>query len=686
MALGDGIRRNVATISADERHRFRDAIIALNHKFYPGGRNDNPTGGVSFWFKQDEIHANTHVHSCPAFIPWHRELMNRFEDLLREVDPLLSLHYWDWNTDPTPLFTSDFMGSAHGDAGQPWLAAGLYNPAANPFRSNNEFDPNNNPFDPPRNLTRAVAGGAPNFGVTDDQIRGAANFPSMNGLMDIAHGGAHGYIGGTIGNAHTSFRDPFVFLLHSNLDRIFAEWQLQAGHPERLNPETVYGADTNTQGSGDVNFGNPNWGILSPLEPWAGPAAQSAATGIVANVHATRPWAPPEQEQLRPLNQKSSKHYSVVIPPAYDTFGAGGSWAHADLTNIAGGPVAARPTLAGYAWGTGGSKQLVYLTGDGHVHELFVRVHANWLHADLTAITGAPAANGNALTAYSWETGASKQVVYLTGDGHIHELFVHSGGAWGKADLTQITGAPPATGNTLAAYSWEDGLTKQVVYLTGDGHIHELFVRVGGAWGHADLSALTGAPAAAGNRLSAYGWEAGGSKQVIYTTGDGHIHELFVHVGGAWGHADLSALTGAPPVSGPSLTGYGWDEGLSKQVAFLTADGHVHELFVRLGGAWAHADLTAIAGGPSAPGSTLVGYSWKGGSSKQVVFLTGDGHVHELWVRRNSTPWAHADLTQITAAPAAAAGSPISAYSWYTGGSKQVIYLTADGHVHEMFV
>jgi hypothetical protein len=103
----------------------------------------------------------------------------------------------------------------------------------------------------------------------------------------------------------------------------------------------------------------------------------------------------------------------------------------------------------------------------------------------------------------------------------------------GTPDLTQITGAPPASGNTLAAYSWENGLSKQVVYLTGDGHVHELFVQAGGAWGHADLSALTGAPAAAGNRLSAYSWEAGESKQVIYTTGDGHVHELYVYVGGA---------------------------------------------------------------------------------------------------------------------------------------------------------
>jgi hypothetical protein len=45
-------------------------------------------------------------------------------------------------------------------------------------------------------------------------------------------------------------------------------------------------------------------------------------------------------------------------------------------------------------------------------------------------------------------------------------------------------------------YSWEAGQSKQVVYLTNDGHIHELYVTVGGTWKHADLTAITGAPIA----------------------------------------------------------------------------------------------------------------------------------------------------------------------------------------------
>ena len=145
MALGDGIRRNVATVEPAERALLRDALIELNRRFFAGTRNDRPiAGGVSWWFKQDEIHAATHVHGNAPFSPWHRELVNRFEAMLRAVDPRLSLHYWDWTQDPRAipranlgggvvgtlnLFTPDFMGYGgfeEAPIGEPWMSAGSY--------------------------------------------------------------------------------------------------------------------------------------------------------------------------------------------------------------------------------------------------------------------------------------------------------------------------------------------------------------------------------------------------------------------------------------------------------------------------------------------------------------------------------------------------------------------------------
>jgi hypothetical protein len=109
MALGDGIRRNIAHVDPSERALLRDAIIELNQRYFTGILGDTPPGGVSWWFKQDEIHQATHVHGGPEFLPWHREITNRFEAMLREINPQLSLHYWEsvaafaqyWRYSPT---------------------------------------------------------------------------------------------------------------------------------------------------------------------------------------------------------------------------------------------------------------------------------------------------------------------------------------------------------------------------------------------------------------------------------------------------------------------------------------------------------------------------------------------------------------------------------------------------------
>lgn len=321
MPMGDGIRRNLAKISQEERNRLRDAFIELNRRFYPGNRNDIPAGGVSYWFKQDEIHQSTHVHAFPpwrgiAFLTWHRELCNRLEVLLRKVDSVLSLHYWDWTTDPrnspdgsggsVNLFSPNFMGSASGLAGEPWLGAGFYNPNASPDR-----DSSSNPVDPPRTLSRSAGAGIPDLEWSVASIIGVETFPEMRDRLERAHNRAHGYIGGTIGDPHTSFRDPFVFLLHSNVDRIFALWQLQPGKEWRLDPEQVYGAESNTDIVPGSSLYDP--GILTPLDPWAGNPNSHP------DVRRIRPWTTPENEHLRPENRKNSKHPSVVAPPAYDT-------------------------------------------------------------------------------------------------------------------------------------------------------------------------------------------------------------------------------------------------------------------------------------------------------------------------------------------------------------------------------
>jgi hypothetical protein len=320
MALGDGIRRNIAHVDPAERAMFLDAFIKLNRppQMFPGTRNDVPVaGGVTWWFKQDEIHHATHVHHGPEFIPWHRELINRLEAMLRQIHSALSLHYWDWTQHPKAipnanlggghtgtldLFTPDFMGyggSTPGEIGQLWRNAGYYVPGAALTR-----DATGNPADPPGLVERSVVG-SPAPLADDNGILSQDDFASMRVSMEVIHDRMHGFV--RMGGQHISFRDPFVFLLHSNVDRLFARWQTDPAHPERLQPGTVYGTESNL----DVQVQQVIQNLNHNIEPWS----TGHSTDEFGQEHYTRPWYAPENQG----EPKTYKHVSIVYPPRYDT-------------------------------------------------------------------------------------------------------------------------------------------------------------------------------------------------------------------------------------------------------------------------------------------------------------------------------------------------------------------------------
>ena len=308
MALGDGIRRNLAHVDPAERALLKDALVEMNNRVYPGSRTDSVPGGVTWWFKQDEIHQATHVHNGPEFLPWHREIVNRMEASLRAINPQLSLHYWDWTQDPRAipnanlgggttgtlnLFTTSFMGyggPTPNEIGEPWKGAGYYAPTAA-----NHRDSTNNPADPPQLVRRHVAG-SPASAMSDAGVIAANDYAVMRVLLENVHDAMHGFV--AMGGQHISFRDPFVFLLHSNVDRLFAMWQAQPGHAGRLDPSLVYGTES----------ADP--GINANVEPW------STGFSVVFGVeHRTRPWYAPENQGV----PHTYKHASIVTPPCYDT-------------------------------------------------------------------------------------------------------------------------------------------------------------------------------------------------------------------------------------------------------------------------------------------------------------------------------------------------------------------------------
>lgn len=356
-----------------------------------------------------------------------------------------------------------------------------------------------------------------------------------------------------------------------------------------------------------------------------------------------------------PLNQTAHVAYESGDEHMHEMVaGTDGKWRDNDITRNAGGPELEDAILAGYTWPAGNTQQIAYvgpMDSNRHIYELVMLADHPWSIADIMEQTkAAPVADGEALVGYGWRTGGTKQIVYTSLDGHVHELSAGEVGAWRYVGLTQFLNAPISAGSVLAAFPWEGNTSKQVVYMSSDGHIHELMMK-DAIWTHLDLTHLVDAPLADGAALAACAWEAGGTQQIVYTGNDGNIYELVAGSDGAWRSTDLTDLTSSPLVSGSALATFAMETIGGIEVVYVGTDHHVHELMMDGPGAWQHTDLTHLTGASDAGDDTIVGYEWSAQFAKHVVYIDTreNPHIHSLLFKQGGR-WQHTDLTDLTGA------------------------------------
>ena len=200
-------------------------------------------------------------------------------------------------------------------------------------------------------------------------------------------------------------------------------------------------------------------------------------------------------------------------------------------------------------------------------------------------------------------------------------------------------------------------------------------------WSNSQTSCSIGPLLAArGSRLDGYATTFNNQQHVNFIGTDNHVHELYYV--GAWKHNDLTALAGAPAAApGSAIDGYETAFNQQQHVNYLDPGGHVHELY--FDGAWHHNDLTALTGAPAAvAGSAIDGYDTTFNNQQHINFMDGNGHVHELYF---DSAWHHNDLTALAGAPAAARGSAIDGYQTGSNSQQHVNFMDANGHVHELY-
>ncbi|MGO7133449.1 tyrosinase family protein [Rhizobium leguminosarum] len=271
------IRKNANNLASMERDRFLAALASLN------GLGNGPYRD----FRDMHVAGapDAEAHGGPGFLPWHRTYLLDFERELQAIDAEVSLPYWRFDQAAPNVFNRSFMGVPNslgqvqfsaGHALLSWVAQG----SAGVVRGRG-VGPQTVPalFTEAQTLALAGANG------------GFSGFRAMQGNP---HGLAHtSHQGGWIGIPSTAPRDPIFFLLHCNVDRLWAKWQWIRGIHDPANPKAFTPSAGFPAGHRLADQLWPWCGALQPPRPTTAPGGPLAASPMTA--------APGAQPRIRDM-------------------------------------------------------------------------------------------------------------------------------------------------------------------------------------------------------------------------------------------------------------------------------------------------------------------------------------------------------------------------------------------------
>ncbi|MFF8727228.1 tyrosinase family protein [Streptomyces sp. NPDC015171] len=103
------VRKNVSKLTANERRRFVNALLAVKRR---GEYDEFVRMHIDFYTADGEDGLRS-AHMTPSFLPWHRRFLLELERALRRVDSSVTVPYWDWTRDRRTTavpWTKDLLG------------------------------------------------------------------------------------------------------------------------------------------------------------------------------------------------------------------------------------------------------------------------------------------------------------------------------------------------------------------------------------------------------------------------------------------------------------------------------------------------------------------------------------------------------------------------------------------------
>jgi tyrosinase len=240
------VRKDANVLTAAERGRIVSAFATLNG------------AGLGAFTRFRDMHreiSSDEAHGLPGFLPWHRAYLLDLERELQRIDRSVALPYWRFDVPAPALFSPDAFGTSD--------TAGVVRFApSNPlqfWRTDGQPGIRRLPSFSTATQTANVLSEAATLRLGEPG-NVYANFDGMEGNP---HGRAHVSFSGFIGSIDTAARDPLFFLLHANVDRLWAKWQWFF---RRFDPTAAsYPLPGSAGGAGAGRVGH---NLMDTLWPW----------------------------------------------------------------------------------------------------------------------------------------------------------------------------------------------------------------------------------------------------------------------------------------------------------------------------------------------------------------------------------------------------------------------------------
>jgi tyrosinase len=259
------IRKDANTLTTGERDRFVAAFAKLN---------DKGLGRFADFRNMHTAVSSPQAHFAPGFLPWHRAYLLDLERAFQSIDPSVTLPYWRFDKGASNLFTLDFigvpdqLGTVQFSATNPlqfWKTDGVQGINRRPL---NGWNPNTQ--------------GGPGIITETQTLALGTQYPAFRTMEMNPHGQAHTRWSGFIFQIPTAAKDPLFFLLHCNVDRLWAKWQRANS---RFNPAQAASYDNSGGNAIGHNLPDTMWpwnGITTPPRPPTAPGGPMPASPCVS--------------------------------------------------------------------------------------------------------------------------------------------------------------------------------------------------------------------------------------------------------------------------------------------------------------------------------------------------------------------------------------------------------------------